>query len=352
MIFYGLLLFLMLSLFFISYRYPSLDKTCSLVILAILILIGGLRDRIGWDYNSYINWYIKGTRDDSFEFGYLALMKIFRYLNLDYRFLFFFFSFFTYFFAYLAIKKYTKKTSLPLMLYFLIPVLFLYSFTYIRQYLSVTIAFYAFTFLIDKKYLAYVFFMIIGISLHYSCFIPFIIFFILYKWKDSIKNYHLYILIGISFVISQIGIIYWLSLLLKNSHYLYYVSHEAVPVPLLKLFIINTMGVLVIKYFDKKGFQNNYQPYLLLLYVCSIFFLNIFSESRELTRIYIYFRIFEVILVADIIRYGLDNRKLILIGFMCCFYILPYYRALEIDSESSLKDEFKFIPYKSLLLKE
>ncbi|OMQ09856.1 hypothetical protein BXU01_15855 [[Flexibacter] sp. ATCC 35103] len=341
----------MLSLFFISYKYPRLDKACSLAILAILVLVGGLRDRIGWDYNSYTNWYLKGTRDDSVEFGFLFIMKIFRYLHLDYKLLFFTFSFFTYLFAYLAIKKYTKKRSLPLLLYFLIPVLFLYSFTYIRQYLSVTLAFYAFTFLVDKKYITYVFLMIMGISLHYSCLIPFIIFFLIYRYEDSIKNYHLYILIVISFIISQIGVIYWLSLLLQDSHYLYYVSSEAIPVPLLKLLIMNVMGFLVIKYFDKEGFQNDYQRYLLLFYVCSIFFLNIFSESRELTRVYIYFRIFEIILVADIIRYSIRNRKFLLIGFILCFYILPYFRAIKIDSESTLKDEFKFIPYKSLLFK-
>ncbi|OUL63010.1 EpsG family protein [Flavobacterium sp. AJR] len=350
--FYVLLLIVILFLFFISYRYSNKEKIVSLILLGILVLIGGFRDRIGWDYSNYINWYVKGTRDENFEFGFLTIMKVFRYFNLDYRFLFFFFSFFTYFFAYLGVRRYTKKSTLPLVLYFLIPVLFLHSFTYIRQYLSVTIAFYAFTFLLDKKYFIYFLLMLLGISFHYSCLIPFVFFFIVYVWGDSVKNKHLYILMGVSFIISQIGIIYWLSLLFKNSHYLFYVSSKfAVPVPLLKLLVINTMGVLVINYYRKKGFQNNHQKYLLLLYVCSIFFLNVFSESIELTRVYIYFRIFEIILVADIIRYGLLNKRFWLIIFICCFYLLPYYRAIKINSESVLKDEFKFIPYKSLLLK-
>ncbi|MDR7208979.1 EpsG family protein [Flavobacterium piscis] len=348
--FYVLLLFVILALFLISYRYPSSEKNISLTLLGILILIGGFRDRIGWDFINYTNWYFKGTRDNDLEFGFLAVMRVFRYLNLDYEFLFFFFSFFTYLFAYLGIKKYTKKRSLPLMLYFLIPVLFLYSFTYIRQYLSVTIAFYAFTFLLERKYFIYFLWMLVGVSFHYSCLIPLVIFLLVFLWGDYMKNYHLYILMGISFVISQIGFIYWASLLLKDSHYLYYVSNkEAVPVPLLKLLIMNIMGILVINYFNKKKFQYDYQRYLLLLYVCSIFFLNLFSESTELTRIYIYFRIFEIILVADIIRYALLNRRFWLISFMCCFYFLPYFRAIQINSGSACKDEFKLIPYKSLL---
>lgn len=352
MIFYVLLMFVILSLFFVSYRYPNSEKIISLIFLGILILIGGFRDRIGWDYNSYVNWYIKGNRDDSFELGFLAILKIFRYLNLDYKFLFFFFSFFTYLFAYLGIRKYTKKSSLPLVLYFFVPVLFLYSFTYVRQYLSITIAFYAFTFLLEKKYLNYILWMILGISFHYSCLIPFIVFFLIYKYGDFIKYNCLYLLMGISFIFSRIGIIHWISLFLKDSHYLYYVSSKfAIEVPLLKLFAFNVMGVLVIKYYDKKGFQNSYQRNLLLLYICSILFLNIFSESTELTRLYIYFRIFEIIIVADIIRYALSNKLFLLITFMCCFYMFAYFRAIKLDSESALKDEFKFTPYKSLLFR-
>lgn len=191
---------------------------------------------------------------------------------------------------------------------------------YIRQCLSVAIAFYAFAFLLDKKYIIYFLWMVVGISFHYSCLIPFVVFFVIYTWGHSIKNYHLYVLIGISFIMSRIGIIHLISLLLKDSHYLYYVSSKAIPVPLLKLLVINVMGLLIINYFSQKGFQYNYQRYLLLLYVCFIILLNVFSESSDLTRIYIYFRIFEIILVADIVRYALLNKRFLLIGFICCFY--------------------------------
>jgi len=350
MSFYILLLLIIFILFFISNRYPSSEKIISLILLSVFVVIGGFRDRIGWDYNNYISWYLNGTRDDSFEFGFLIIMKIFRYLNLDYRFLFFFFSFFSYFFVYLGIRKYTKDSSLPLVLYFLVPVLFLYSFTYIRQCLSVTIAFYAFTFLLDKKYFIYFLLMMLGCSFHYSCLIPFLLFFVIHRWGHYIKSYHLYMLMFFSFIVSRFGIIYWMSLFLKDSHYLYYVSSKAVPVPLLKLLAINVIGLLVINYFSKKSFRYDYQKYLLLLYICSIVFLNLFSESIELTRIYIYFRIFEIVIVADVIRYALINKRFWFIVFICCFYVFPYFRAIKINGEGKLKDELRLIPYKSLLV--
>lgn len=316
-----------------------------------MIVIGGFRDRIGWDYNSYTNWYLKGTRDDAVEFGFLAIMKFFRYLKLDHKFLFFFFSFFTYLFAYLGVKKYTKKSSVPLMLYFMVPVLFLYSFTYVRQILSVTIAFYAFSFLLEKRYWIYFLLMALGISIHYSCLIPFIIFIIIFKWGDFIKIHYLYLGLVISFIISQIGIIHVFSFFFKDSHYLFYVTKEfAIPVPLMKLLVLNLMGLLVIWYYNEHGFFSLFQKSLLLAYIASIILLNMFSESKELTRIYIYFRIFEILLVAEIIRMALINKKILLMVFICLFYIGPFFRAIKFDFEKG-PENLKLIPYKTILFR-
>lgn len=352
MVFYVLLVVVFVCFFLVAYKHPTTEKDVSLTLLGIIILIGGFRDRIGWDYYSYTNWYLNGTRDDGLEFGFLGIMQVFRYFNLDYHFLFFFFSFFTYLFAYLGIRKYTKNSSLPIVLYVLIPVLFLYSFTYMRQFLSVAIAFYAFSFLLDKKYLGYFLLMFVGTSIHYSCLIPFFFFLIVHKWGIFVKSYYLYLLMGATFIMGQVGIIHWLGLLFKDSHYLLYVSTKlAVSVPLLKLLVINTMGFFVINYYDKYGFQNHNQKYLLLLYVSSILILNLFSESTELTRLYIYFRIFEILLVAELIYVALENKRFWFMSFVCCFYLLPYFRAINIDYERA-PENLKLIPYKSLLFKK
>jgi hypothetical protein len=351
MVFYILLVVVVICLFRVSFVFPRFEKAVSLILLGIMILIGGFRDRMGWDYSFYTNWYLYGTRDDGLEFGFLGIMKIFRYLNLDYHFLFFFFSFFTYLFAYLGVKKYTKNSSLPLVLYFLIPVLFLYSFTYVRQFLSVTIAFYAFSYLIEKKYISYLLLMFVGFSIHYSCIFPFIVFILVFGWGSLLKSHHLYILMALTFILGQIGIIHWFSLFLNNSHYSYYVTSEfSKSVPLLKLVLMNAMGLFVINHYDKNRFIYPNQKYLVAVYICSILFLNVFSESIQLTRLYIYFRIFEIILVAEIIYATLRNKRFWLLSCICCFYLFPFFRAIQIDYETA-PENLKLIPYKSLLLK-
>ena len=237
-----------------------------------------------------------------------------------------------------------------MVLYFFIPVLFLYSFTYIRQFLSVTIAFYAFSFLLEKKYWKYSLLMLLAISIHYSCLIPCVVFLMIFKWGEYLKIRYIYLLLAFSLVISQIGIIDLLSYFLKDSHYLFYVSNKfAVPVPFMKLLMLNFMGLIVIWYYNKYGFQLSHQKYLLLAYICSIIFVNIFSESTELTRIYIYFRIFEIVLVSEIIRSALVNKKLLIISFACFFYIFPFFRAIKYDSKEQPDNELKLVPYKSLL---
>jgi hypothetical protein len=353
MLFYILLAVLVFSFCIISHRYPKLDNNISLALLAIIILIGGLRDRIGWDYNSYTTWYLEGNRDYNFEFGFLTLMNVFRYFKLSAPFLFFFFSFFTYVFVYLGIKKYTKEKTLPLVLYVMIPVMFLYSFTYMRQFLAVAIAFYAFSYLLAKKYIVYFLLMFLGISMHYSCIIPFVFFIVISKYEDRIQLKYLGLLIFISFVFSQIGVIGILSMFLKGSHYYFYVSQKhAVPVPIFKLLVFNVIAAFVIWYHSVKGFVDTNKKHFLILYILSIIILNLFAESTELTRIYIYFRIFEIVVLADIIREVWYERKSrIVIFFVFCFYLFPYFRAIKIDSEVGPAG-LKLIPYKTIVSRE
>lgn len=351
MIFYVLLVATLSCLFLFSCRYPSTEKSISFILLGIMVLIGGFRDRIGWDYDGYVNWYTNGTRDDGLEFGFLVIMKVFRYFNLSYYFLFFFISFLTYFFTYLGIRKYTKNYCLPLVISVLVPIIFIGSFSMIRQSLSIAIAFYAFNHLLERKYISYISLMMAGMSIHYSCLIPFVVFFILYKWGEFVRVRHLYILMGLTFVIGQIGIIHWLSFFLKDSHYHYYVSSQySSPVSLFKVVAKNLIFLFVIYYYDMNRLQYSNQKYLLQLYVCSILFLNLFSESTNLTRVSFYFIIFEIIVVSEIMHDAILKRRFYLLGMICCFYLFLYFRAIQIDYKTA-PENLRLVPYKTLLFK-
>lgn len=349
MIFYVLLVVLVLGLFLISYRFPTAEKGISLILLGIMVLIGGFRHRVGGDYDSYVNWYLKGTRDDNFEFGFLGIMKVFRYFNLDYHFLFFFFSFFTCCFVFLGIRKYTVNSNLALLFYIMIPSLYLTSFTLVRQSFSVAISFYAFYYLMNKRYLVYFLLMLIGISIHNSCLISFVVFFLVFRYGDTIKINYLYALLIVSFLLSRFDFLEIFRGLFEDTRYLYYFSYHGMQVDVLKIIIMNLEGILILFYFQKLKNKYPYQQYVLVLYCFSIVFVNLFSKNYDLTRISTYFRIFEIIVLADLIFLETSRRRIALFSFFYVLYFGAFLNGIKKDFEIQNKNMPKFIPYKNIL---
>lgn len=350
MIFYILFLITVFFIYFFSEKYPKHENLTSLLVLFIMLFVGCFRNKIGGDYQYYTNWYLYGTRDDNLEFGFVTIMNVFRYFKVKPFFIFFFCTFFTYIFAYLGFKKFTKKVTLSLLLYILIPSMFLYSFTIIRQFLSVAIAFYAFSFLLEKKYYFYIFFMFLGFSIHYTCIIPFVLFAIVKFYCPVIKLKHLLLFMFITFVISQIGIIHLFSLLLGSNHFSYYVSKEfSVSVPILKLLALNFIAFIVIVYYILYDFKTDIDKFFLVLYILAISLLNLFSESIGLTRIYIYFRIFEILVIGELFKVAFQKKKYILLTvFVFGYYVVPFFKTIIYEFENG-SNGCRLIPYKNII---
>lgn len=240
--------------------------------------------------------------------------------------------------------------TLSLTLYFLIPSLFLTSFSLIRQSLAVAISFYAFSFLMDRKFFMYIIFMLFAISIHYSALFPFLVFPFLHKIGKYVKMNYLYLVIIFSFILGQIGILDCISHFFKGSHYYFYVSNKTmVFIPLLKLLTLNFIGIIVV-YFYSILIIDSKRKILLYVYIFSLITLNLCAESNDLSRLYTYFRIFEIILMVDIIYLFLSKKSYVLISGICLFYLLQYFNALIVDFEK-VPMGYKMIPYKSLLIK-
>lgn len=349
MFFYILLVFIALGLFLLSYFKPSTEKMISVCLLLLMVLISGFRDTIGSDYISYVNWYLYKTRDDGLEFGFVAIMNLFRWLNLSPFFLFFIFSFSTCCLVFLAIKRYTVNCNLSLLFYIMIPSLYLTSFTMIRQSLSVVISFYAFSYLIKKKYILYFFLMFIGVSIHNSCLIAFVIFFLVFKYADKIKNIHLCGLLIVSFLLSRFDFFLVFRELFDGTRYSYYFSEKIKQVDTIKIIIINLEGILFLFYFNKIKEKSPYLHYILVLYCFSIVLVNFFSKNDALTRLASYFRIFEILLLSDLVFSVQKVRRVVLLSVFYLVYFGGFLFALKKDSELPYENSPKFIPYKNIL---
>lgn len=350
MIFYILFILLISGILSLEYFYPNKQRIQGLIVLSLTIFIAGFRDRIGNDYDSYVSWYLYKTRDQDFEFGFVAIMNLFRALHLGPHYLFFFFSFFTCLFLFLGIKKYTENQSFAFLIFLLLPELFLTSFHLVRQSFSVAICFYAFYYLMNKQYAIYIVLMLMAVSIHYSALMPFFVFLFVFKYADKFNEKNIIVMLIGSFLISKINTIQFFYFLFEKTRYAYYFSQERIPVNTYKIIILNLVALFVLFHFRKLKEKYPCQEYLLPLYFFSVILINLFSVFADIARLVLYFRIFEIIIIADLIFLGIKKTRLWLVTGFYIYYFAAFTYTLRGELEK--RDGSKLIPYKTFILEQ
>lgn len=336
------------SISFLGFFYPNFKKELQWIVFVLLVCIAGFRVHVGIDYDSYVDWYVNKTRDYDFEFGFLGLMKLSRELHLTYLAFFFFFSLSTISFVFLGIQKFTENTLIALLFFFLIPEMYLGSFNLIRQSFSIGISFYAFYFLIHKKYVVFALMMLLGISVHFTAVVPLLVFILVYKYIDLIQSKHIVIMLLGSLLLSQLNAIEILDFLFKDTRYSYYFDSPRAHVSLFKTIILNSVAFFVLFHFDSMKEKYPYQKYFMVLYFCSVVFMNLFNTFANIERITYYFKIFEIIVIADLLYLGSKNRSLLLVSCFFMYYSAAFIHTL--NKDLSFKSSSKLIPYKTFIL--
>lgn len=350
MLFYILFALCVTVLLGLGHLYPEKNKLFQWTVFAMVVCLLGFREYVGVDFAYYVDWYVNGSRDNKMEFGYVSIMNVFRFLNLSYHFLFFFFSFFTCLFLFLGIKNYTVNQNFAFLIFLLLPVLYLFSFSSIRQSFSVSICFYAFYYLINKKYMIFALLMLIGVAIHNTAIIPFFVFVFVFKFADRINIRIIVVMLIVSFFISKLNFFQNFYHLFENTRYSYYFSQDRVPVNIYKIIVLNLVAFFVLFHFEKMINKYPYQKYIMFLYFVSVVFLNLFSTLDEITRITYYFRTFEIIVISDLIfLYNNKKRILFLMGFYL-YYFSAYIYTLNGDLE--IKNRSKLIPYKTFITEQ
>jgi len=347
MFFYLLFVFCICSLLLTGYFYPNKNNWLQGSVFVLLVCFVGLRDFVGADFDEYVYWYQLKTRDQDFECGFLGLMHVFRFLHLGYTALFFFISFLTYFFLFLGIRKYTINQNLALGIFLLIPGMFLISLNTLRQSLAVSICFFAFYYLIQKKPLVFFALMLLGLSIHNTVLLPLVLFVIAFLFADKIKPSHILILLGVSLVLSRLEFVHFFSSYFKETRYAYYFLTKRDPVDPLKLIALNAVALFVLFHFEKMKTSYPNQKYFMVLYFLSIIITNFFSLYGEMSRFAYYFKIFEIIVIADIIFVVSKEIRVWVLAVFSVYYLSSFVYTLHIDLEKDYK--CKLVPYKNVL---
>jgi hypothetical protein len=345
MTFYLLFLFLATVLVVLAYLYPDKSKIFEGGLLVLAVLVAGFRDNISGDFKYYVDWYVNKTRDKDFEFGFVWLMNLFRWLHCSYHIFFLFFSFCTIMLVYLGIKKYTVHSNLAILFFLLIPAFYLNSWSIIRQAFTMSIAFYAFQFLITKRYFIY-----FAITMHYTAILPFLVFIVVYKFVDKITNVHLSVFLFLSLVLSNFHWITFFNHFFENTHYIYYFSENLNPVNGLKIISLNILAVFLLFYSRKMKATYPFQKYFMVFCIFSIIVTNLFATDNQLYRFSHYFSLFEIVVFADLIFLEFKKRRVMLLMGFYLYGVVLFLYTIKADYNLN-KQGTKYIPYSSVFYK-
>lgn len=192
--------------------------------------------------------------------------------------------------------------------------------------------------------------MFVGISIHYTAIVPFLVFIAVYKYGDKIKTVHLAAMLFFSLVLSQFQWFPFFSNFFDNTRYLYYFSENNSADNIPKIIVLNGLGIFLLLYFEKMKAVYPVQKYFIILCLISIMVTNVFAKVNQLDRFSHYFTIFEIVVFADLIFLELKNRRVVL---LVGFYIYGVSLFLHtIKTDYNINDQgTKYIPYDSIFYK-
>lgn len=150
------------------------------LLIAILSLcsISGLRDFVGTDYELYSTIYYRlattdisvSLKDYNNDLGFVLLCKLLGFISLDDRIFFIVTSLIINLLFYNSLKRYATPFELAVFL-FITSYHYYTSFNIIRQYLAMAVVFWATKYLISRKFITFIVFIVLASTFHLSAII-------------------------------------------------------------------------------------------------------------------------------------------------------------------------------------
>lgn len=353
MLIYALFIFVCIVLLLLYYRYKN--RNVILLLYSFVIFFAGFRVNVGVDYGYYYVWFFNKTRDENIEIGFLFLMNFFRkYLFNNFYLFIFFITLVTYTVFFFIIRKFSNCILVSLLFFLLYPPLFLSSLTFVRQFLAV--ACYGLFFYFYSKYkkrnseiILSAIVGVISVSFHYSALLALLLLiFISFFIKKYVRAYQYFLVIWLISLFFCFGFLYnileFINFSLRYPQYDEYIKTKN-PISFFNIIYINIFAFYILLH--KKKFHSRINFYLIFFVVIEAIITNFFSFNRDVIRMLYYFRIFEIILLTNIVV-RLTNRKKIVI-LITIIFTFAFYRAIVI-SEIENKDRTTLLPYKNLFL--
>ena len=311
-------------------KYYSISKLAYIFCFFILFVFAGFRgSSIGNDTIAYIDLFRDVLNysliNERFEIGYLALNKLVAYFSSNVQSIIIVTSAISIYGYYRFIKKHSLSIFLSVFLFFSLRY-FDASMNIIRQVIAMILLFESYNCLIQKKNIKFFVFVIFAMTFHKTA-IVFSIICLLTRFKLSLKNILLFVLVGIGLSIGFSSVFNYVINLFPT--YAYYVDGEyfgETRTASIMILLINVV-VLLMSYFILKGKREIDKSYVLQFYiVLTGTMITLVSLNFNLfDRIAVYFNSFIILLLPNVISLIRRKKLRIIIYLIVILFGISYY---------------------------
>jgi hypothetical protein len=355
---YYLVLFLLVFLGIVSLTNVKRINVLFFSVLAffIIVMFGGLRFKVGADWDSYERIFNESRLDNLFETGiepfFNLLIVIVKCFDLNYLFLVFLVFTFATVLKFSFLFKYSNSFFAALLIYF--PIQFMaYDINGIRQGLAIGIIFCSVDSLLRKKFWTFLAIVSIAMCFHYSAVIFFPFYFIANK-KIRSKYIHITIVLSIvlGFLLQKIILAFLLPRLsglesiFAQKVFSYSSSEEFGQGIALGFSTIHRLLIfyLFFIFYDKIKLQDHLKNILLNSYLISLVLYFLFSAIEIVaSRGSLYYRSFDILIIASFLT--IPNKfeyKFCVFLLICIYAFFGVYTNLKLPENG-------LIPYDNLL---
>ena len=332
-------------------------KLLTIPTFILFLVVAGFRNSsVGGDLNFYVSVFkdnslqipeLLNIFNSRFEIGYIILNNLLRSISENYTILLFSFSIITLYIWFYVFWNYSKNIYISLLIYFSSLGMLLYSFSNIRQGLSISIGLLGFHYFVKEKYIKGILCILIAPLFHITGIIC-ILFLLLRKIHLSMKVI-IFVIFGMIFTFpflknfSEIfvNIFPQYTSYLESSWFLD--SYKLAPVVLSIVYLVFfVIGEMILKNSE----LTESEEYIRILFFCYLIFTIITMQTSLLSRFAHYFSPFAALYVPMFLHKASDRKiqwallYLIIIVYSVFLFVIVYYKA----------DWYNVVPYRSVII--
>jgi hypothetical protein len=316
---YIIILIILLGISFIETitRDRKYSNYSFLFTIILLTFFASLRNNVGTDWNSYIEFYQNGT--DKVEYGYAFLNNLFSEYSIPYYIFLTFINGLSLIFFYKFLNKFSHFQNIAILLYFCDLYLY-YNFSGIRQAIAIAITCYSVKFAVEKNIFTFLFFILLASLFHFTA-----IFFIIayYIPRDKINKLQFIIFTSI-FILGGLFIFSFSELITiyTNKNAFFYTNQQVVSDNLRSFYYIGlakrSIVFILLIFYGKKYLNNNNFRYFLNIYTFGFFiYVTTYMISPDIgTRLSSYFTILDILLFSNLVYYVNRQHAILILSLL------------------------------------